>query len=501
MRGAATAGVLLLASTAGAADQTPGGLARYLTPILADRARVELVSWFEPPPGSARGGAGDYVFFANQLRFGGRLQLPHLEVVVEGQDVRLEHLPDDASLAPPEGNLGPGALYFVHSPGRDAETSQGETFLRQAYGVLSAPPRVPGLSLTGGRFEYSDGGETVPADAGLAWLKKSRIGERLIGPFNYTHVGRSYDGLKLVHDATLVNLTAIAFRPTHGGFEVSANRELGDVGVAGLAATLRRVPGLALPIDARLFYLYYDDRRFSDEREETRRPVKVDNRPLPDRASEGDSIAVHTWGAHALGVLPAGPGRADLLLWGAVQDGDWGVQSHAAWAFAVEGGYQLPGLWGAPWLRVGYDQSSGDDDPEDGDHRTFFQLLPTARIYAQFPFFNLINSQDTFAQVLVKPHPRVHVRSDVHWLRLTERRDLWYAGGGATSDDVFGFSGTPSGDRRELAYLVDLAVTMQLWKRLSAYFYYGHAFGQGVVKRTFAGAGADYGYVELAWRL
>jgi len=492
--------VLAVVSAAIAADEAPTGLAKYVTPILAERARGEFVSWFEPPD-PAHAGVEDYAFFANQLRFGVRVKVPHLQVVVEGQDVRLANLPDDASLAPPQGNLGPGALYFFHSPGLEGDTYQGETFLRQGYAVLSDPPGVPGLALTGGRFEYSDGAETVPADASLAWMKKSRIAERLIGPFNYTHYGRSYDGLRLAHDSSPLNLTAVAFRPTHGGFERSANRELGDVGVAGLAATLKRLPGLELPFDARLFYLYYDDRRFSDEREETRRPIKVDNRPLSARATEGDSIAVHTLGAHALSVIPAGPGKVDLLLWGAIQDGDWGVQRHHGWAYAAEGGYQLPGLWGAPWLRVGYDQSSGDGDPEDDDHDTFFQLLPTARIYAQFPFFNFMNSQDAFAQFLLKPHPRVQVRTDAHWLRLTEKKDLWYAGGGATNDDVFGFSGTPSGDHRELAYLVDLAVNVQIWKQLGAYLYYGHAFGQGVVKQTFAGEGADYGYVELTWRL
>ena len=118
----------------------------------------------------------------------------------------------------------------------------------------------------------------------------------------------------------------------------------------------------------------------------------------------------------------------------------------------------------SPWLRAGYDQSSGDDDPSDGEHHTFFQVLPTARRYAQFPFFNLMNTQDTFVQMIVKPHPRATLRTDWHWLRLTEKKDLWYAGGGATNDDVFGF------------------------------------FGSGVVKKKFAEIDANYGYVELAFR-
>ena len=92
------------------------------------------------------------------------------------------------------------------------------------------------------------------------------------------------------------------------------------------------------------------------------------------------------------------------------------------------------------------------------------------------------------------------MRTDYHWLRLTSSKDLWYSGGGATSDQFFGFPGLPSGGSRELAHLADLAVTVSLLKQLTAYAYYGHAFGQGVVSKNFSGAGANYGYVELTFR-
>jgi hypothetical protein len=225
------------------ADVAAPAWTKSVTPILADRVRGEFVDWFDPPPSAAREGAERYAFFANQLRAGFKVTIPHLILHVEGEDVRLENLPDDASLAPPYGNLGPGALYFAHTHGLDGETSQGETFLRQGFATLADPPRVPGLSLTGGRFEYSDGLETVPQDPALAWLKRQRLAERLVGPFNYTHVGRSFDGLKAVYDHPLVNVTAFGVHPTHGGFEVSAMREMGDVGLAGVAATLKGVPG------------------------------------------------------------------------------------------------------------------------------------------------------------------------------------------------------------------------------------------------------------------
>jgi hypothetical protein len=351
--------------------------------------------------------------------------------------------------------------------------------------------RRSGLAVTGGRFDYSDGLETVPADPGLALLKRQRIAERLLGPFNFTHVTRSFDGVRLAYDAPVWNATVLLAHPTVGGFEVSANRELDDVSVAGLAVSWRRLP-LLPPTDARLYYLYYEDER--------RDPTKVDNRAPDVRAADHATIAIHTWGGHAVTVVDAGPGRVDALVWLALQSGTWGRQDHGAWATAVEAGYQLPRVPTAPWLRLGYDRSSGDGDPGDGAHRTFFPLLPTARIYAQLPFYNLMNNTDVFAQLLLQPHPKVSLRFDYHWLRLTESADLWYSGGGAIKDDVFGYAGTPSSGRRELAHLADVSMTVALADHVTLGVYYGHAFGAGVVRGTFAGSDADYGFGELTYR-
>jgi hypothetical protein len=488
-------------AAAAADDDAPPAWTKYVTPILYDRMRGELVDWFDPPPAAAHAGAERYGFFANQLRAGFKVTVPHLVVHIEGQDVRIANLPDDASLAAPYGNLGPGALYFAYTHGLDGDTSQGETTLRQGFATLADPPGVPGLSVTGGRFEYSEGLETVPEDPALAWIERNRIAERLVGPFNYTHVGRSFDGVKAVYDHALGNVTALAVRPTHGGYEVSAMRELGDIGLAGVALTAKGIPGVSKTTVARLFYFFYEDNRFADERDDDIHPVKVDNRPLAVRKADDGSIRIHTIGAHVATVADAGPGRVDALAWGAGQSGVWGKkQSDAAWAYAVEAGYQMPSWWGAPWLRVGVNQSSGDDDPNDDEHTTFFQMLPTARLYAQFPFYNLMNSQDMFAQIILKPHPKVTLRSDYHYLRLTETKDLWYAGGGAGNDDIFGFSGIPANDRRNLASVLDLTVTVAILKQLTASLYYGHAFGQGVVGKTFDGTAADYGFLELVFR-
>lgn len=475
-----------------AAPTTAKGWQDYLSLTLSDRMRGELVDWFEPRPGDAPHNAHHYGFFANQLRFGVRMEVPHLLFFVEGQDTRLLGLPNQGS--PPVskvGNLGPGAIYYANTH----DPNQGEVFLKEGYFTLRDLPSLTGVSLTGGRFEYSDGLETIPKDAALAWLKRARIGERLVGPFSYTHVTRSFDGVRGVYDNPDFNVTLIGTRPTDGGFEVSANREL-DAWLAGLAFTLKQIENF-VPVDARAFYLYYRDNR--DQ------AVKVDNRSLStiannSPAKDTDPISIHTIGTHAITVVDAGPGKVDGLVWAAMQWGDWGKLEHLAWAYAVETGYQFPQLFAAPWLRAGYNRSSGDDNPNDQTHETFFQLLPTARIYAQFPFYNMMNTEDLFGQLVLRPHQIVTIRTDYHWLRLTNATDLWYSGGGATNDTFFGFAGLKPGGHHELAHLVDVAMTFAILKQLSAYAYYGRAFGQSVVGNSFGGRDANYGYVEVTLR-
>src|SRR5262245_31049843 len=455
----------------------------YLTLRLSDRVRGEFVDWFGPPPGTAPAGAERYDFFANQFRFGFNVLLPHLQLTLEMQDTELANVPEDASLPPPQGNLGPGANYFANT----RQNPQGEPFLKLGHLTL----RGAGMTATLGRFEYRDGLETIPADPTLAFIKRTRIAERLVGPFDFTHVTRSFDGGRVAWDDPTWNVTAWGARPTQGGFEVSANVDVGDVWLTGLAATLKRIEG-APPLDVSLFYLFYRDARDG--------VVKVDNRPLAVREADHQPIDLHTVGTHAVGALDAGSGIGDVLLWGVLQAGQWGAQDDVGWAWALEGGYQLPELPAAPWLRLGYNRSSGDDDPNDGRHTTFFQLTPTARTYAQLPFYNLMNNADLFAELLLRPHERVLVRTDWHWLEVTEGRDLWYQGGGVTNHTLFGYSGSPAAGAHHLAQLVDISLTVTLLEPLTLGTYFGHAFGGDVVGASFSGRDASYGFVELTYR-
>ena len=113
--------------------------------------------------------------------------------------------------------------------------------------------------------------------------------------------------------------------------------------------------------------------------------TKTDNRALAVRAADQKNIRLGTYGGDLLATIPAGTGKIDLLFWGTLQNGSWGELSDRANAVAIEGGYQFSDAPKAPWIRAGWFRSSGDNHPADRRHSTFFQILPTPRVYARFP--------------------------------------------------------------------------------------------------------------------
>ena len=128
------------------------------------------------------------------------------------------------------------------------------------------------------------------------------------------------------------------------------------------------------------------------------RPVgKTDNRPGPVCGADTGNVRIGTFGAHYVHAAESSAGTFDVRGRGVLQTGRWGVLDHHAGAAALEAGFQPAILKPLkPWLRGGVFQSTGDDDPTDSEHKSFFQILPTPRIYARMPFFNLMNLQDYF---------------------------------------------------------------------------------------------------------
>ena len=150
-----------------------------------------------------------------------------------------------------------------------------------------------------------------------------------------------------------------------------------------------------------------------------------------------------------------------------------------------------------PWVSAGYSYGSGDGNPNDTSHGTFFQDLPTPRQYARFPFYNMMNNEDLYATFNVRPVAKLALRSEVHTLRLADATDFWYSGGGAFQPKTFGFTGRPSNGNRGLANVWDLSADYQFTRSFSSTFYYGHAWGKGVIASIYPdGANGQFIFVE-----
>jgi hypothetical protein len=443
------------------------------------RTRIESWSWFD---GSAD---DDYTFPATLARLRLSQARPRFAWQVEFALPLVLGLPDDAIALGAQGQSGLGAGYFAAN---NARPNAVAFFPKQVSIRLNDLGGVDGQSLTIGRTELSDGAETTPRLPSLAALKRDRIAQRLIGPFGFTHVGRSFDGIQWTLARTATHLTVLAARPTRGVLQVDGWGEL-DVNLAYGALTAQQDAS-----EWRVFALGYQDRR--------RGVAKADNRSNAERAADGDPVAIATVGGHYLHSNATRGGPVDVLLWGAWQTGTWGRLDHRALAVAAEVGWQppQPTRW-SPWLRGGYNYGSGDGNANDKRHETFFQLLPTPRLFARFPFFNMMNTADAFASLGLRPSPALTLRTDVHRLLLADSRDLWYAGGGAFQPTTFGFSGRPSNGRSSLATLWDISADYNLGRHVALNAYLGVAAGGPVVEALYpAGSTGRFGYGEVLLR-
>src|SRR5712691_8731203 len=406
--------VVAQASTPGVTALNVGGV----TISGSVRARLESWDWF--------GGAanGTYTYPGSLVRIG-------LGQVHKSRDWQVEvsvplvfGLPEQPVGA---GPAGMGANYFVAN---DRSRNAASLFVKQAFFRFKDLGGVEGQSQKIGRMEFFDGAEVSPKNEILASLKRDRVAARLLANFGFTHIQRSVDGVQYGLDRPTVNVTLLAARPTRGVFQVDG---WGELNINVLYGAITRQSGDATNAgEWRLFGLGYSDYRDGI--------VKTDNRPLAARQADRGHVNIGTFGGHYIRAVDRPHGTIDVLLWGAAQIGSWGTLAHRASALAAEVGWQ-PKTGLAPWIRGGFDYASGGGDPNDSTHGSFFQVLPTPRLYARFPFFNMMNSADAFGELMLRPSKRVTIRTDVHSLRVANGNDLWYSGGGAFQPSTFGYTG------------------------------------------------------------
>jgi hypothetical protein len=448
------------------------------------RSRVYFWDWFEPTTGN-----NNYAYLSNLLRFAFSENHDTWDWNVEFAVPILLGLPSNAvGTGPQQGALGLGSSVVTANNGA---RNTAMIFPKQLFVRLDGLGGDKRHVLQIGRFEFSDGSEITPKNATLAALKRDRITQRLIGPFGFSDVGRSFDGVHYSFSSTVDNFTFVAAVPTRGVFQVDGwgwNR----VGFGYGAYTHDWGKGRH-SADTRLFFIEYDDFRHI---------LKTDNRALVVRRAGLQNIRINTFGGHTVHALETSEGTLDFLLWGAVQTGRWGSQEQRSGAVDVEGGFQpkfLPNL--KPWLRGGFTWASGDGNPNDNVHGTFFQLLPTPRPYARFPFFNMMNIDDSFGILQLRPQPKINLSSEFHSLLLANANDLWYSGGGVFQPDTFGYTGRTTSGRRSLANLYDTSLEYRVKRNVVATAYVGYAQGLAVMEQIYPnGKDGRFGYLELLYR-
>jgi hypothetical protein len=441
------------------------------------RVRLYDWDWFQPTTGN-----NSYVYSGNLFRIGFSQRHDSWDWNAEFAVPFLLGMPVNATgSGPNQGALGLGANYASANPGT---RNTAMLFPKQLFVRLNGLGGRKNHSLQIGRFEFIDGGEAAPKSPTLAALKRDRIAQRLIGNFGFSDVGRSFDGIHYAYSTPRDNVTFVAAVPTRGVFQVDGwgwNR----IGL-GYASYTHQWGSGRHAADTRVFFIEYDDFRYI---------LKTDTRPLAVRRADLANIRIDTFGGHS--VHSYGP--FDFLLWGAVQTGRWGVQSQRAGAVDVEAGYQ-PRVAARlhPWLRGGFTYGSGDGNPNDSRHETFFQILPTPRPYARFPFFNMMNTEDRFGILILRPHAKVTISTEFHALRLSNAADFWYAGGGAFQPWTFGYTGRSTTGRRSLGNLYDTAVDYRVTRRLTLSAYLGYTQGLAAMEQIYPnGKDGKFGYLEF----
>lgn len=445
------------------------------------RVRMEAWGWFQPTTGQ-----NAYAFEHSLLKIGIGQKSDAFEWLVEGAADAIVDLPPSAVLAGRPGQLGLGGTYYAANGGARNNVNG---FAKQAYIGFTLPARA---KVRLGRLTFFDGAEVQPKNKSLATLVNTRVAQRLIGDFAFSAVQRSFDGAQAAFNSGSNNVTLFGARPTRGVYQSDGMGEL-DVNVFYGTYT-RSIQSVNNAGSLRIFGIGYMDDRAG--------VLKTDNRALAIRTADTYRIRIATYGGDYVHVYHMDhAGELDFLAWGVLQSGGWGAQTQRASAFVGEAGWQPPVRAINPWFSAGYSYGSGDSDPNDNIHGTFFQILPTPRPFDRFPFYNMMNNEDFYGSATLRLPHAFNVRSELHALRLANAQDLWYSGGGAFQPKTFGYTGRTSNGNRSLANVWDVSLDVPLRYGFSLTAYYARAWGKSLMANIYpAGTNAQFGYVETTFR-
>lgn len=359
------------------------------------------------------------------------------------------NLPDNAF-------LGQGKSYFDLAEKKNPQNfSIHELYIRGKTGILD---------FSAGRIPVKDGAEVLYDDEKFNLIKERSISERLIGNWDWTNLGRRFDGGTLGLNTEDIYIWLLGARTLAGGVDFSSAYNALNIIVGGGSLTLKK--DIIQNTEIRAFSIIYSDGRDIIKK------------------IYGKNLFLVTPGISGLSVQKLGEGEIDLVIWGAYQLGDFGVKKQQAFSFVAELGYEFKEVFLEPWIRGGIAYATGEKKPEDNTNRRFFNILPTNhKYYGYLDLFALSNIQNIYLQLFLS-YDILKLETSFHIFSLASQADKWIYGSGAPSKNRIGYSEI-NYNKKNVGNELDLVFYLNPTKWFSSSLGFSVFFGSNELKNIF----------------
>lgn len=212
---------------------------------------------------------------------------------------------------------------------------------------------------------------------------------------------------------------------------------------------------------------------------------------LNANGKEGDR-SVYTIGGRFWGQPPPWDYEAEVA-------GQWGKfagDTVAAWMASAVAGYTFQDCPWRPRLGVAFDWASGDDDPLDGMHQTFFQHFPFGHYY--LGYLDLVGRQNVLAaraDLSFKPHEKINVGLTYHAFWLADSEDALYNAAG----NVARRRG-PGTFEHEVGSELDLTIVYNLDRHTSFLLGWSHLWPSSFIENSGPSEDVDFFYIQYAFK-
>ncbi len=317
-------------------------------------------------------------------------------------------------------------------------------------------------------------GEDVPLTLRFGRQDLNYGSARLISTLDWANTRRRFDGVKVFWTDDTWDIDMFYVKPTPVNLAKGMNRKPDrydhDTDFYGLWVTYKAMPKHGIEG----YFLAYDGTG----------PATNANGRMGDRC-------VYTLGGRFWGK----PAPWDYELEAAGQLGSFAGDSVRAWMLSAVLGYTVPQF---PWqtrIGLGFDYASGDNDPGDRTHGTFFQHFPFGHAY--LGFIDLVGRQNIIAaraDLSMKPCKNVKFKLTYHtFCRASDTDALYNAGGGIVR------GGGLAGDN-SIGHELDATLAYKLNRHTSFLFGWSHLWPGGYIQNSGASKDVDLLYMQYVYK-